>query len=104
MHVNAFDRYESRESLIHRLDPRVKLVVTVLFIVSNALLPDGAWLAFGLSWVLVLVANILARLELSYVFKRSFVALPFALAAITLIFTLPGQPLFSLALGPWQIT
>jgi cobalt/nickel transport system permease protein len=104
MHVNTFDRYESRESLIHRLDPRVKLVVTVLFIVSNALLPDGAWLAFGLSWVLVLVANILARLELSYVFKRSFVALPFALAAITLIFTLPGQPLFSLALGPWQIT
>ena len=47
MHVNTFDRYESRQSAIHRLDPRVKVVVTVLFIVANALLPDGAWLAFS---------------------------------------------------------
>ena len=104
MHVNTFDRYESRESLIHRLDPRVKVVVTVLFIVSNVLLPDGAWLAFLLSWGLVLLANALAKLELTYVFKRSFVALPFALAAVTLIFTIPGHPLLTLTLGSWQLT
>ena len=35
--------------LIHHLDPRVKVVVTVLFIVSNVILPDGAWPAF-LCW------------------------------------------------------
>jgi cobalt/nickel transport system permease protein len=103
MHVNTFDRYVTKESLIHRLDPRVKVVVTVLFIVSNVILPDGAWLVFLLSWGLILGVNWLARLELSYAFKRSFIALPFALAAITVIFTLPGRSLFTLTLGSWQV-
>ncbi|MBE7555117.1 MAG: cobalt ECF transporter T component CbiQ [Anaerolineales bacterium] len=104
MHANTFDRYEARESLIHRLDPRVKVVVTVLFIVSNALLPDGAWLAFLLAWGVVVLANIQAGLGISYSFKRSFIALPFALPALALIFTVPGQSVFTLPLGPWQLT
>jgi cobalt/nickel transport system permease protein len=104
MHFNTFDRYVTKESLIHRLDPRVKVMVTVLFIISNVLLPDGTWLAFLLAWGLILWVNLLAGLEFTYVFKRSFIALPFALAAVTVIFTLPGQPLFTLALGSWQAT
>lgn len=104
MHVNTFDRYETAESLIHRLDPRVKLVITVLFIVSNVLLPDGAWPAFGLAWGMALLVNLLANLKITYAFKRSFIALPFALAAITIIFTLPGQPIIAFSLGSWQIT
>jgi cobalt/nickel transport system permease protein len=103
MHFNAFDRYKAGESLIHRLDPRVKVVVTVLFILSSVLLPDGAWLAFLLAWGLVLLVSALARLGLGYAFKRSFVALPFALAAVTAIFTLPGRPLFAWDLGPWHM-
>ncbi len=102
MHVNTFDRYETGESLIHRLDPRVKVVVTILFIISNVILPDGAWLAFLLAWGLVLGINMLAGLRWDYALKRSFIALPFALAAITSIFTLPGRPVFALAFGPWQ--
>ena len=103
IHVNAFDRFESGESLIHRLDPRVKVVVTALFIVSNVSLPDGAWLAFGLAWGLVLLASVLAELGVGYVVKRSFVALPFALAAVTAIFAIPGRPLFAGTLGPWHL-
>lgn len=103
MHINTFDRYETGESLIHRLDPRVKVVVTVLFIVSNVILPDGAWLSFLLAWGLILWVNQLARLRLDYAFKRSFIALPFALAAITSIFTLPGRPLIALTIGSWEL-
>lgn len=103
MHANTFDRYEAGESLIHRLDPRVKVVVTVLFIISNVLLPDGAWLAFSLAWGVVLLTNWLTQLGLTYSFKRSFVALPFALAAITIIFTLPGQAVFTFSLGSWHL-
>ncbi|RME48033.1 MAG: cobalt ECF transporter T component CbiQ [Chloroflexi bacterium] len=103
IHVDAFDHYQAGESLIHRLDPRVKLVVTVLFIVSNVLLPDGAWLAFGLAWGLVLLVSVMAELGVGYVVKRSFVALPFALAAVTAIFALPGQPVFEWTLGPWHL-
>jgi len=98
MHDNVFDRYHAKGSLLHHLDPRVKVVVTVIFILSNVLLPDGAWLAFVCSWLLILAANQLSQLGLGFSFKRSFVALPFALAAITAIFSIPGR-----ALGEWQI-
>ena len=50
MHSDAFDRYHHGHSPLHRLDPRIKVVVTIAFILSNALLPDGAWIAFGLAW------------------------------------------------------
>ncbi len=104
MHANTFDHYLNQESLIHRLDPRVKVVVTVLFIISNVLLPDGAWLAFLLAWGLILWICALARISWGFVFKRSLLALPFALAAVTVIFTLPGQTVFTLTLGSWQFT
>ncbi len=95
MHSNLFDRYHHTEGPLHRLEARVKVVLTVAFIVSNALLPDGAWLTFGLGWLLVLAANALSRLGLGFTLKRSFVALPFALAAISSVFSTPGNPLSS---------
>jgi cobalt/nickel transport system permease protein len=103
MHFNTFDRYQAGETLIHRLDPRVKIVVTLLFILSNVLLPDGAWLAFSLAWALILLVSSLAGLGLGYTAKRSAVALPFALAAVTVIFNLPGQPLFTWNIGSKQL-
>ena len=84
MHVNTFDRYEARHSLIHRLDPRVKVIITVAFIFANVLLPDGAWLAFLASWAMLLLVQRLAQLSWGYAFRRSFVALPFVLAAVTM--------------------
>jgi cobalt/nickel transport system permease protein len=103
LHVNTFDRYQAGASLIHRLDPRVKVVLTLLFIVSNVALPDGAWLAFVLSLGVVLLASALSGLGASYALWRSFVALPFALAAVSAIFAVPGRPLFAWALGPWDL-
>lgn len=104
MHAHFIDPYRDIASPLHRLDPRVKVVATLLFIVSNTLLPDGAWLAFGLGWLLVLALSAYARLGVGFAFKRSFVALPFALAAVTLIFGLPGRPVWSGSIGPWQLT
>jgi cobalt/nickel transport system permease protein len=104
MHINTFDHFQNLDSRIHRLDPRVKVVITVLFILSNVLLPDGAWLAFALSWVLLLAISRMARLSLKFVLTRSLVALPFALAAITAVFSIPGAPAFTLQVGPWVLT
>lgn len=104
MHSDAFDRYHEKNSFIHRLDPRVKVVVTVVFIVSNALLPDGAWIAFGAAWLFLLLTNWLSQLGFGYTLKRSIVALPFALIAITILFTIPGEPLVSFKLLMWNLT
>lgn len=103
MHVNTFDRYESRQSAIHQLDPRVKVVVTVLFIVANALLPDGAWLAFLAAWALLLFVSGAAQIGLGWLLKRSLIVGPFLLAAVTVIFTLPGNALAQWQLGPWTL-
>ncbi len=104
MHFDAFDRYHETESFLHRLDPRVKVVVTVAFILSNALLPDGAWIAFGFSWLFLLFANLLSNLGIGFTFKRSLVALPFALIAITILFSMPGTPLTSFHFLMWNFT
>jgi cobalt/nickel transport system permease protein len=103
MHAHMLDRYQAGASLVHRLEPRVKVVLTILFIISNVALPDGAWLAFLLAWGMLLLSSALAGLGYGYLLRRSFVALPFALAAISAIFTLPGQPLFAWMLGPWRL-
>ncbi len=104
MHINTFDHYQLHDSTIHRLDPRVKISATVFLILSNALLPDGAWIAFALTWGLVLSASLLARIQLTFILSRSLVALPFAIAAVTVIFSIPGPTLTTLDIGTWQLT
>jgi len=104
MHSDVFDRYHETESFIHRLDPRVKVAVTVAFILSNALLPDGAWLAFGFAWLFLLFINALSNLGVGFTFKRSFVALPFALVAITVLFSIPGKALSTFHFLFWDLT
>jgi cobalt/nickel transport system permease protein len=103
MHADAFDRYHEAESPLHHLDPRVKVVVTLAFILSNVLLPDGAWIAFGLAWLFILALNVLSHLGVGFTLRRSFVALPFALAALTAVFSIPGKPLAEWQLGMWTL-
>src|SRR5690606_3137423 len=92
------------ESFLHKLDPRVKVLVTVIFIVSNALLPDGAWLAFLLAWLFLLSMNLLSKLGIGFTLKRSIIALPFALIAITVLFSIPGEPLSTFRFLTWELT
>lgn len=104
MHASPFDRFIEVDSPIHKLDGRIKVVLTIGFIISNVVLPDGAWLAFALTWILIYAAGMIARLPWSYLLVRSFIAIPFALAAITVLFNLPGTALASFSIGPWTFT
>lgn len=104
MHTNAFDRYIVQESLVHRLDPRLKVVVVLIFILATVLLPDGAWAGFACSWLLILVITWLARLPYALVFKRSLVIVPFMLAAVTVLLNVPGTAVFTTPLGPFTLT
>lgn len=91
MHLHALDTYLPGDSPVHRLDPRVKLVLTVLFILVAALTPDRAWLAFGALEGLILVAILTSRVGLGVVQKRTGLALPFVLAALTVALARPGD-------------
>jgi cobalt/nickel transport system permease protein len=104
MHSDLFDRYHAAESPLHRLDPRVKVLVAVGFILTIVLLPDGAWVAFLLAWLMLLGASLLSGLGIGFTFRRSFIALPFALVAVTVVFSVPGNPLWTWQIGSLDLT
>jgi cobalt/nickel transport system permease protein len=104
MHVHFLDPYQPRHSLIHKLDPRVKFVLTLALIFTTALTPPGAWPVYILLLAIVLSVEILSDLGVGYVFKRAVFALPFVLAAIPVIFTIDGPALLSFDIGPWTLT
>lgn len=93
------DRYIAGVSVIHALDARVKLVLTIALIVCAALLPVGAWLALLALTALVWAAIIASGVGMPTILKRSLLALPFLLVVVTVIFSLPGRPIFRLPLG-----
>jgi cobalt/nickel transport system permease protein len=99
MHVHFLDPYRPRNSPVHRLDPRVKLVLTVAFILTAALAPQGAWPVYILLFASIVSVEIVSALGVGYVLKRAALAFPFALAALPVIFTAPGPVMLSLPLG-----
>ncbi len=104
MHLHFLDPYQPRNSPVHALDARLKFVLTLAFILTVSLTPAGAWPVYILLLALVVSAEVLSGLGIGYVQKRALLALPFVLAALPVIFTLYGRPLFSLPIGGWTLT
>lgn len=103
MHVHFLDPYRPQDSPVHRLDASSKLILTVAFILTSALTPVGAWPVYILLLALVLSAAALSMLGIGFVLKRAALALPFVLAAVPLLFTVPGEVLFRLPVGSWEL-
>lgn len=91
----ALDRYLPRQSPVHALDARVKFVLVILFIVTVSLLPVGAFVALSLAWGLVALVSGAAKLGPLRPARGAVFAFPFLLAAFPLVFTQPGQALFT---------
>lgn len=103
IHIHALDTYRPRASFIHRLDARVKLTLAVLFIVATAATPDGDWPAYVLLTGLALGVIVASQLGVAFVQRRAAVALPFALAAVIVVFSTPGRPLLATTLLGWEL-
>lgn len=104
MHIHFLDPYRPRPSPIHRLDPRVKFVLTLAFILTTALTPIGAWPVYILLFSMVLSVEMLSELGVGYVLKRASLALPFVLAALPVLVTAKGMPILAAPVGPWTLT
>lgn len=79
-------------------------MLTVAAIGAIALLPIGGYPALLAAWVVLVAASTLARLGPLRLSRAAFIAAPFVLAALPLVFTRPEQPLGSVDLGPLQLT
>lgn len=95
------DRYQERESLLHRLDARAKLPAALGFIVAVTFTREGEWLTLALLFAPIPLLVALSRLGAALVLRRSLLALPFVATAIPLVFTRPGDPVFELPLTGW---
>lgn len=98
------DPYHPINSPVHRLDARVKLVVTLAFIFMLNVTPIRAWPAYGLYLAVIGATIALARVRLGAVLRRSLLALPFVLmAALSVPFIREGQPVITLPVLSWRL-
>ena len=96
------DRAVARDSPIHRADPRLKFVAVIAVILAIALVPVGGFAALVVVWISLLAASTLAGLGPLRLSRGAFIAAPFLLAAVPLIFIRPGEPLGSI--GPLTVS
>lgn len=63
----ALGKYIPLNSVIHRLDPRIKIVAMFLILIA-VFIPAG-WLGYGLLFVVILSGVLLAKLKLDFIWK-----------------------------------
>jgi energy-coupling factor transport system permease protein len=92
-------QYYQTESVIHRLDPRVKLVTTICFIVSLFLVKGYS--GYGIATLFLLLAIKLSKVPLKLMVRgiKAIVFLLLFAVTFNLVLT-PGEP----ALSFWRLT
>lgn len=101
---DILDPFQPRGSAVHRLDARVKLVLALAGILAIAALPTGAWPVFTFLLFGIWALAVLSELGIPFLLRRSLVAIPFALAALPLLFVTEGSPLASFQVSRWTLT
>lgn len=92
-------QYYQTDSVIHRLDPRVKLVTTLCFIVSLFIVDN--WIGYVIAGMFLLVVIRLSKVPFKFMI-RGMKAIVFLLliAVVFNLFLTPGEPLVTL----WKLT
>jgi cobalt/nickel transport system permease protein len=90
--LDLLEHYRNKQSIIHSIHARVKILFTLVFILAINFTPTGAWPGYILFFSVLLSIVLISRVGLTYILKRSLFALPFMLSAIPLIFW--GPPPF----------
>lgn len=95
------ERYEERDSVLHRADARAKVPAAFLYILAVTSTREGDWLVLALLALPVLAGSFLSRLGPWFVLRRTFLALPFVLVALPLVFTREGETFWTVPLLGW---
>ena len=86
-HISDVEAVAAKDSPVHRLDPRVKIVGLIGLVVVSVSLPPGSWLAFAAVMAILVGLVAVARLHPLHVLRRMTIEVPFLLAAAILPFT-----------------
>jgi len=99
------DQYSDRDSFVHGLDARTKLIAALLYVLAVVLTPPGSWIAFAAYFALIAALVLVSRVPVLHVLKRSLTIVPFvALVAISLPFFKGGEVAGSFRLWSWEVS
>ncbi|MEK6646908.1 MAG: cobalt ECF transporter T component CbiQ [Candidatus Firestonebacteria bacterium] len=73
------DKYSNLNSLIHRLDPKIKIVIFISFILFVIFTRPDAFVIFVLYASIIIALILLSKIPLLFVLNRSLVVIPFVL-------------------------
>lgn len=105
MKHSFLDRYSDLDSFIHRLDPRTKFIITLVFILAVIITPPTRWQVFALYLFFMATLLLLSKLPIFYVLKRSLIIMPFVLMiAIFIPFIKEGEVAGSYNIWLWEVS
>lgn len=91
MHHSYIDKYAGLDSLIHRIDPKTKLIVSFVFILFIALASPTAYLFFILCGLMLVMLLALSRIPFLFIFKKTLTVIPFVILIAIFIPFMKGQ-------------
>lgn len=105
MEHSFIDKYSDRDSLLHRLDPRVKIICLVGFIILMVLTPPQYFHVFGQYFLVVVALLAISRIPFWFFIKRSLIVIPFVIAiAFFIPFFKEGRTAFILDLWLFKLS
>ncbi|BBB49788.1 cobalt ECF transporter T component CbiQ [Pelolinea submarina] len=92
--------YEYGDSLLHLCDARIKITLLMVYLITTALLPVGAWAVYLLMGGVLLIVAVLSEIPASLLLKRALLLeVPILLVLIPQIFLKTGN---FIEINPWS--
>jgi len=99
------DKYSEINSFIHRLDPRIKIISFLFFILLVVFTRPNSIFTFALYGIVISTLILLSKIPIKYILKRSLVIVPFVLTiAIFIPFFKKGQVAGGYSFGTLKLT
>lgn len=74
-----FDKYSGLNSIIHRLDARIKFLSSLIFILFVVFTPPSYFTKFLFYFIFIFIVVIISHIPFLYILRRSLVIIPFVL-------------------------
>jgi cobalt/nickel transport system permease protein len=104
MNHSFIDEHSHIDSMLSRLDPRVKIVSLVVFLFFIIFTRPDAFLSFTLYGLLILLLIGISKIPVYYILKRCLVIVPFILmTSLFLLFGNQGATITLFYIGTFQI-
>ena len=99
------DEYSKINSFIHRLDPRIKIIGLLFFILLVVFTQPNSIFAFALYGIVISILILLSKVPIKHLLKRSLVIIPFVLTiAIFIPFFKKGRVAGGYSFGTLKLT